>query len=142
MARSRLGKHKDNHSPSRLEVVQKEAHEKAVFWDRTSISGFLIVLAIIGIFAAIIGFVGLSNGEVRVGRHFQLSYGISGWRFVTICITMIIFGINLILPLPLFWTIKERLAVLICSITMGVNFIIFMYAFVVDVIARSDFYLF
>ncbi|NRA39445.1 MAG: hypothetical protein HRU15_14995 [Planctomycetes bacterium] len=142
MARSRTRKDKENHSPSRLEVVQKNARDKAVFWDRTSISGFLIVLACVGILATIIGLMGLNKGELRVSHHFQLSYAISGWRYVTICICMVVFGLNLILPLALFLTIKERLAVLICSITMGINFVIFMYAFVVDVVARSEFYLF
>lgn len=142
MARSRFKKKGESYSPSRLEIVQKDARDKAVFWDRTSISSFLVAIALVGLVVVIIGSLGLSRGELRVGHHFQLSYGVSSWRYIVICLCMVVFGVNLIMPLPLFWTIKERLAVLICSITMGVNFLIFMYAFVVDFFARSNFYLF
>ena len=141
MARSRL-RRGEPRGPTRLQTVQREAHEKAVFWDRTSISMFLGGLAFLGLIAVLIGGYGLSSGEISFGHYFKLDYSTSGWRFTCICIAILFTGINFIMPLPMFWTMNERRTVVICACFLAFNFLLFMYAFIIDVVARGDFFVF
>lgn len=90
----------------------------------------------------LIGIYGLSNGELRIGHYFQLTLATSEWRYTTICMNLIVLGINLIMPMPMFWTMSERRTVIICASLLGVNFLVFMYAFIIDVIVQSEFFLF
>lgn len=140
MARARTKRRQGTKSKTRLEVVQEQVRDKAVFWDRTSISSFLVLFALIGVFCILIGLYGLSNGELNIGHYFKLSQSISLWRYTTICVVLVLTGINLIMPLPMFWFMAERKTVLICACFLGFNFTIFIYAFVIDVIARSNFF--
>ena len=141
MARSRL-RRSEGRGPSRLQVVQKEIHDKAVFWDRTSISVFLVGLAFLGLIGVLLGGYGLSNGELSFGHYFRLDYATSGWRYTCICIAILFTGINFIMPLPMFWTMTERKTVIICASFLAFNFILFMYAFIIDVVARGEFFVF
>ena len=142
MVNTRFRRREEARGPSRLETVQHEARKKALFWDRTSISSFLGAFAFLGIFVMLIGLYGLSNGELRIGHYFQLTYATSEWRYTTICMNLVVLGLNLMMPMPMFWTMSERRTVIICASILGVNFLVFMYAFIIDVIAQSDLFFF
>ena len=133
---------RNERGPTRLDQVRHEVRDKAVFWDRTSISMFLAGMAFLGLIAFLLGVFGLSNGALSFGHYFQIDAGTSDWRYTCMCTAILFMGINFMMPLPMFWLMPERKTVIICASFFCFNFFLFMYAYIVDVVIRGDLFTF
>lgn len=117
---------------SRLEEVQHEIRDRAIFWDKTSIGIFLGFSFCAGLVLFLIGLGSLQDGQMTI--PLLRSAGFSGWQFTLFCWSLMLFGINFMLPLPLLWFLRAQLVALIVVAMLVVNFAIFSYTFVLKLL--------
>jgi hypothetical protein len=121
---------------SHLDAVMAVVKERGFFWERTSASIFLGFLALAGLVLCWQGYSLLSTGTQDISV-LQRLIGQSYWSVRFMGIGLFGFGVNLMAPVALYWTVSDKLAVIISCGMMVVNLFIFFYGYVLGVLAAA-----
>lgn len=123
---------------SRLDEVLAIIKAKALFWDRTSVSVFLAALAVVGIVFLYLGWNMIDSGTIQINMLRRMPPA-GSWSFTFIATGMTGFGLNLIIPLPLYWMIPAKRVLQVFLAFLAFNILTFGYGFLIGVISLTSF---